>query len=659
MTADIAASGACGSRGAGFINPELYGLASNPAAYAASFNDIKVGSNDSLGADGLYPATAGYDMASGLGSPKVTGPKGTAGLAHYLCAQSTSATAPTITSVSPAALTEAGGTLTIDGTGFEAGATSQLAGVQIGTVALPTGAISHLTATSFDLAVPAASKFAPQFTPSGGGGRYYVSLTSTSGLTSRSGPSSAFEIVGATATTPVVTGVGPSGGNESGRVGAKAATTTIYGAGFTGASSVTFGGVASPGFTVNAAGNEITATVPPYDAGTTQCRAGDNAAADVCQVDVVVTRGADSSVASALLPPYEGAFVFDNSGVFETPGGCGCESAPQPSEYDYLPTPHISGLTADPAENRRSYADENGGTVVTLSGVGFDVLGLDWLDAGGAPNSDNSMLANGPSYVSGTQLQFVMPQPSSLPTRTGTFSVPVYVQTLASLNSGNISARSPAPSNAASLSFAAMPVVKSVSAGRSPAAGPATGGTKLTIDGAGFTAAAVVSFTDEFSPFGAPFSAATSLEFRIVSASEITLRTPESNAGVDDVQVCTATGCSVAAPKKDTFTFYPLGNPVVTSSSPSSGPAKGGTRVTIRGKNLGFVRGVHFGKVAAKKFANVQSLLDSGSAEAVTAVAPPGKAGTTVTITLETLESAKTGKGFTKAAKKATFTYSK
>jgi hypothetical protein len=659
MTSDISASGACGTRGAGFIDPELYALASNPTAYAASFNDIKVGDNDSLGADGLYPATTGYDMASGLGSPKVTGPKGTAGLAHYLCGQSTSATAPTITSVSPATLTKGGGTLTITGTGFESGATSKLAGVQVGAVSLPTSAITDLTPTSFNLAVPAAAHFAPPGTPAGGEGRYYVSVTSTSHLTSRSGPSSAFEIVSGGATTPVVTGVGPSGGNESGKIGARSITTTIYGAGFTGATAVTFGGVTSPHFTVNATGDEIIATVPRFSAGTTTCRTGDNAVADVCQVDVVVTRGANSSFASTLLPPYQGAFAFDNSGDFEPPPGCGCESAPQPTEFDYLPTPHISRLTADVARNGKSYADENGGTVVTLTGVGLDVLGLEWLDVGGAPNSDNSFFGDGPTFVSGTKLQFVMPPPATMPTRTGTFSVPVYVQTLASPNSGNISSKTPAPSNAASLSFAPNPSVVSVSTGRPPAAGPATGRTKLTIRGAGFTAASVVTFTDEFSPFGAPFSASTSLDFTVVSRSEITLSTPDTNAGVDDVQVCTTTGCSTATPRRDSFTFYPPGNPSVASSSPAAGAAAGGTRVTIRGTNLGFVTGVRFGKVAAKTFQNAPALLDSGSTKVVTAVAPPGKAGTTVSITLETLESAKNGKGFTKAVKRAIFKYAK
>ena len=657
MTADISASGTCGAGGAGFINPELYALASNPAAYAASFNDIKVGSNDSFGTTGLYPATTGYDMATGLGSPKVTGPNGTAGLAHYLCAQSTSATTPTVTSVLPAAIPSTGGTLTITGTGFKSGATSLIAGVQIGAATLSASAISGLTPTSFQLAVPAASRFAPPSTPAGGAGRYYVAVTSSAHLTSKEGPSSAFEVVGGTSSTPVVTGVGPSAAVDSAMIGGTAVKTTIYGAGFTGATSVTFGGVASPGFTVNASGNEITATVPAFHGGTTHCRTGDDAATDVCQVNVVVTAGGHTSSASTLLPPYEGAFVFDNSGVFETPAGCACESAPQPTEFDYMPAPHITALTADVAANGKSYSNENGGTVVTLTGVGFDVLGLEWLDVGGAPNSDNSFFGSGPTFVSGTELQFVSSPPATIPTKTGTFSVPVYVQTLASPNSGNISATTPTPSNGVSLAFAPTPAVTSVSTGRAPAAGPATGGTKLTIKGAGFTAASVVTFTDEFSPFGVPFSGATSLNFTVVSASEITLRTPESNAGIDDVQVCTTTGCSTAVPKRDTFIFFPPGSPQVSSSSPGSGKAKGGTNVTIHGTNLGFVVGVKFGKVSAKKFANVQALLDSGSTQLVTAVAPAGKAGTTVSITLETLESAKTGKGFTKAVKKATFRY--
>jgi subtilase family serine protease len=58
---------------AGFVNPLLYDLAKNPRSYAADFQDETTGNNaySPSGYTGdLYQATKGYDMASGLGSPK-------------------------------------------------------------------------------------------------------------------------------------------------------------------------------------------------------------------------------------------------------------------------------------------------------------------------------------------------------------------------------------------------------------------------------------------------------------------------------------------------------------------------------------------------------------------------------------------------------------
>ena len=55
-------------RPVGFLNPALYslGVASAPQVV----NDVTVGNDDyTTTNDGLYPATPGYDMASGLGTP--------------------------------------------------------------------------------------------------------------------------------------------------------------------------------------------------------------------------------------------------------------------------------------------------------------------------------------------------------------------------------------------------------------------------------------------------------------------------------------------------------------------------------------------------------------------------------------------------------------
>ncbi len=54
----------------GFLNPRLYALAKNGAAYRASFHDVTRGGNVFYG--GGYRAKKGYDLPTGLGTPKVS-----------------------------------------------------------------------------------------------------------------------------------------------------------------------------------------------------------------------------------------------------------------------------------------------------------------------------------------------------------------------------------------------------------------------------------------------------------------------------------------------------------------------------------------------------------------------------------------------------------
>jgi subtilase family serine protease len=77
----------CTGAAIGFANPALYRAAAS--AYGSGFNDISSGENDFTGTGGgRYPAGAGYDMASGLGTPNA------AGLANSLCAASIRLTNP-------------------------------------------------------------------------------------------------------------------------------------------------------------------------------------------------------------------------------------------------------------------------------------------------------------------------------------------------------------------------------------------------------------------------------------------------------------------------------------------------------------------------------------------------------------------------------------
>ena len=336
--------------------------------------------------------------------------------------------------------------------------------------------------------------------------------------------------------------------------------------------------------------------------------------------------------------------------MFTAPDGCNCEAAPQPTEYDYLPTPSLTSLTATPAANGDTYASEQGGTTVTLTGAGFDLLGLEWVDEGAVPTS----LILTPSLVTPTELQF---QAAAVAPSVAVETAPISVQTFASPNSGNIGS-TVNPSNTLPLAYAGVPSVTSVSTPTKIAGGPAQGGTKVTIRGSGFTAAVAAEFYDRLSTAGGgpAVSLATDYNIDVVSDSEITLTSPAANPGTDDLFVCTTTVCSSAS-SKDTYIYYAPGNPSVASSSPTSGPAKGGTKVTITGTALGCVTAVKFGSVSAKTFANPKGYVDCGDTTHITVTAPAGKAGTKVLITVETQESEITGYGFSHKAAKATFTY--
>jgi len=69
--------------------------------------------------------------------------------------------------------------------------------------------------------------------------------------------------------------------------------------------------------------------------------------------------------------------------------------------------------------------------------------------------------------------------------------------------------------------------------------------------------------------------------------------------------------------------------PVVSSVSPSNGPASGGTTVTISGENLSGTAYVHFGNVEASSFTVLSST-------EISATSPPGTSGQSVDVTVTT-----------------------
>lgn len=126
-----------------------------------------------------------------------------------------------------------------------------------------------------------------------------------------------------------------------------------------------------------------------------------------------------------------------------------------------------------------------------------------------------------------------------------------------------------------------LPVVTGVS----PSGGTTLGGTSVTISGSNFTGVTAVSFG------GSPAA------FSFVSNSTVTATSP-GGSGTVDVRVTTGNGTS-AITSADQFTYTSGSTPVVTSISPTSGPAGGNTSVTINEVNFTGVTGVAFGTTAA------------------------------------------------------------
>ena len=202
----------------------------------------------------------------------------------------------------------------------------------------------------------------------------------------------------------------------------------------------------------------------------------------------------------------------------------------------------------------------SGGTSVAITGTGF--TGATAVKFGSTSatsytvNSATSITATSPAQAAGT--------------------VDVTVTT-----PGGTSATS------AASKFTYSPLPPTVT-GISPAYGPTTGGTRITVTGTGFTGATAVSVG------GTP-----PFYFTINSDTSITASTPVHAVGHVDVTVTTPGGTS-AISAADKFTYGVV--PTVTSISPTTGPSTGGTRVTITGTGFTGATAVSVGGTPSPSF---------------------------------------------------------
>ena len=148
----------------------------------------------------------------------------------------------------------------------------------------------------------------------------------------------------------------------------------------------------------------------------------------------------------------------------------------------------------------------------------------------------------------------------------------------------------------------ALPAVTGIS----PNSGPVAGGTSVTITGSNFTGATGI----HFGTLNAP---GYTINQRHVDHRQ---QPGELSPGPVDVTVTTPSGTSPTSPA-DVFTY--LAAPTVTGLNPPSGPAAGGTTVTISGTSFLGATAVTFGTTAAASFSVINY-------STIMAVSPPGSA---------------------------------
>ena len=494
-------------------------------------------------------------------------------------------TGPTVSSISPTSGPAGGGTsVTITGTAFT-GATVVKFANTAGT-GITVNSSTSITATS-----PAGS------------GTVDIKVT-TPGGTSSAWSADRFTYI----PIPTISAVSPSAGPLVGGT-----SVTITGKNFTGASAVSFA-TASASFTVNSS-TSITTSSPPgagtvdikvtTPGGTSSTKAADrftyDAAPTVASVSPksgpaaggtsVSVTGTNFTGATAVKFGGSTAVTFKvnssssitatspaGSGVVDlivtAPGGSSATSAADQFSYQGSSPPTVTSVSP-------SAGPLAGGTSVTVTGANF--TGATAVKFGGSTamtfkvNSSSSITATSPA---------------------GSGTVDVTVATPGGTSS---------TSAADQFSYIAAPTVTSVS----PASGPAGGGTSVSVTGANFTGATAVTF-----------GATAASSFTVNSASSITTTSPAGSNEVD--LIVTTPGGSSATSAADQFTY--IAAPTVTSVSPASGPAGGGTSVSVTGANFTGATAVKFGGSAA-------TTLTVNSTSSITATSPSGNGTVDVTVT--------------------------
>jgi hypothetical protein len=236
------------------------------------------------------------------------------------------------------------------------------------------------------------------------------------------------------------------------------------------------------------------------------------------------------------------------------------EGIPSPSvvgdQFTYLPAPAPTITSISPTSGPAS-----GGTTVLVKGNGFT----------GAISASFASQDVSFTVLDDATISFVTPK--VLLANNLTAQSEVSVTTTWGGTSG------PTPADQFTYLSAPPPTITSLS----PTSGPASGGTTLLIKGSGFTGATAVSI-------GLPAASLTVLDDSTISAVTPSVFTAASgwlvNVRTVDVTETTPGGGTSAPTPADQFTYLSGPVPTLTSISPTSGPASGGTTILIKGSGF-------------------------------------------------------------------------
>jgi hypothetical protein len=279
------------------------------------------------------------------------------------------------------------------------------------------------------------------------------------------------------------------------------------------------------------------------------------------------------------------------------------------------PPPPVPAVTLiSPASGPTS-----GGTVVSITGTGFSTASgattVNFIPGGSTANSTNA--ATNVSCSSATSCSATSPAGPA-----GNVDVHVTV------------AGQQSPNAAADQFTYVAPPAPAVTL-ISPASGPTSGGTVVTITGSGFSTTAGAT-TVNFIPSGSTANstnAATGVVSCLTTTS-CTATSPAGSAGKVDVHV-TVAGVQSPNAAADQFTYTAPPGPAVTAISPTSGPATGSTVVSISGSGFSTTAGATTVKFGATAATNVACTTTTNC----TATSPAGSGTVDVVVTVGTVQS--------------------